>query len=57
MFGLFKKKSPIDKLHDSYEKLMQQSHSLSTSDRKLSDAKFTEAQEILKEIDALKEDK
>lgn len=57
MFGLFKKKSPIDKLHDSYEQLMQQSHSLSTSDRKLSDAKFTEAQEILKEIDALKEDK
>lgn len=56
MFGLFKKKSPIDKLHDTYEKLMQESHRLSTTDRKLSDAKFTEAQEILKEIDALKRD-
>jgi len=55
MFGIFKKKSPIDKLHDNYEKLMQESHRLSTTDRKSSDAKFTEAQEILKEIDSLKE--
>jgi len=53
MFGLFKKKSPVDKLHESYEKLMQESHRLSTTDRKQSDIKFAEAQEILKEIDTL----
>jgi len=53
MFGLFKKKSPIDKLHDSYEKLMQESHRASTTDRKLSDLKFAEAQEVLQKIETL----
>lgn len=54
MFGLFKKKSQVYKLHDSYEKLMQDSHRLSTTNRKLSDSKFAEAQEVLEDIDALR---
>lgn len=53
MFGLFKKKTAIDKLNDQYEKLMAQSHTLSTSNRAESDKKFAEAQAVLKEIDAI----
>lgn len=53
MFGLFKKKTAIDKLNDQYEKLMAQSHTLSTSNRTESDKKFAEAQAVLKEIDAI----
>ncbi|MDO8896946.1 MAG: Lacal_2735 family protein [Bacteroidales bacterium] len=53
MFGLFKKKSAKDKLYDQYEKLMAQSHALSTSNRTESDKKYAEAQEILKQLDAL----
>ncbi len=54
MFGLFKKKSPIDKLYTKYERLMKEAHTLSTSDRKASDAKHAEAEAVLKEIDTLK---
>ncbi len=50
MFGLFKKKSEIDILNESYKKLMQQAHQLSTSNRKLSDEKVFEAEEIMKQI-------
>ena len=54
MFGLFKKKSEVDKLYAQYEKLMKESHALSTSNRSASDAKYKEADDILKKIDALK---
>ncbi len=57
MFGLFKKKSEVDKLYVQYEKLMKESHALSTSNRSASDAKYKEADDILKKIDALKEKK
>jgi hypothetical protein len=53
MFGLFKKKTAIDKLNDQYEKLMAQSHTLSTTNRAESDKKYAEAQAVLKEIDAI----
>ena len=53
MFGLFKKKSPVEKLNKKYQDLMAESHRLSTSDRTASDAKFAEAQEILRQIDEL----
>jgi hypothetical protein len=55
MFGLFKKKSAIDKLNDKYEKLLAQSHALSTTNRAESDKKYAEAQEILKEIEKIEE--
>ncbi len=54
MFGLFKKKSEVDKLNDQYKKLMKEAHSLSQRDRKAGDQKMAEAEEILKKIEALK---
>ncbi|WP_046756194.1 Lacal_2735 family protein [Kordia jejudonensis] len=53
MFGLFKKKSEKEKLYETYEKLTQEAFNLSTSNRKLSDQKTAEAEEIMKKIEAL----
>ena len=53
MFGLFKKKSPIDKLQAEYKKLMEESFRLSTTDRSASDAKRAEAEEVAKQIEEL----
>lgn len=53
MFGIFKKKSPLDKLYLQYEKLMKEAHTLSTSNRTASDEKHTEANAILAQIDQL----
>ena len=39
MFGIFKKKTPIEKLQDRYKKLMSEWHQLSSTDRSASDAK------------------
>ena len=55
MFGLFKKKSEKDKLYEEYQKLSKESYSLSTSNRKQSDQKAYEAEEIMKKIEKLKE--
>lgn len=53
MFGLLKKKSPAEVLQKKYEKLMKEHHQLSTTSRTESDKKFVEAQEVIKEMDAL----
>ena len=53
MFGLFKKKSEKEKLQEQYAILMKEAHQLSTSNRKLSDQKVFEANEIAKKIEAL----
>lgn len=53
MFGLFKKKSEIDKLNEQYEKLLKEAHRLSTLDRTASDAKVAEANDVLKKIEEL----
>jgi len=50
MFGIFKKKTPIEKLQDRYKKLMSEWHQLSSTDRSASDAKYAEAQTVLNEI-------
>ena len=55
MFGLFKKKSEKDKLYEQYKKLMKEAHSLSTTNRKLSDQKTYEAEEIMKKLEVLNE--
>lgn len=55
MFGMFKKKSEKEKLYQQYAKLLKESHSLSTSNRKLSDQKAYEANEIMKKIETLEE--
>ena len=55
MFGLFKKKSEKDKLYEQYQKLSKESHALSTSNRKQSDQKAYEAEEVMKKLEKLKE--
>ncbi|MGB1120896.1 MAG: Lacal_2735 family protein [Saprospiraceae bacterium] len=52
MFGLFKK-DPVKKLQKKYKDLMEESYRLSTTDRKASDLKRAEAEEVIKEIEAL----
>ncbi|SFI95224.1 Lacal_2735 family protein [Olleya namhaensis] len=53
MFGLFKKKSELDKLQDKYKKLLEESFKLSTTNRSESDKKQAEAQVVLEQIEAL----
>ncbi|MEQ3656328.1 MAG: Lacal_2735 family protein [Dokdonia sp.] len=53
MFGIFKKKTKKERLQETYEKLMKEAHQLSTTNRKQSDQKMFEAEEIMKQIDAL----
>jgi len=54
MFGLFKKKSPVDKLYEKHRALLSKSHQLSHSNRAEADKLQAEAEEILKQIDDLK---
>ena len=54
MFGLFKKKSKREKLLAKYNKLTEEAYQLSHTDRKASDLKTAEAQEVLKELEELK---
>lgn len=53
MFGLFKRKSEKEILQGKYKRLMGEAHTLSTSNRKLSDMKVAEAEEVLKQMDKL----
>ena len=53
MFGLFKKKTEKEKLQEKYAKLLKEAHALSTTNRKLSDEKVFEAEEIMKKIEQL----
>lgn len=53
MFGLFKKKSQKEILQEKYRKLMGEAHKLSTVDRKASDLKTAEAEEVMKQIESL----
>ena len=54
MFGLFKKKTVVEKLNDKYDQLMKESFELSKINRKASDEKYAEADNIMKEIEKLK---
>ena len=54
MFGLFKKKSELEKLQEKYKKLLEDAFKLSTSNRSESDKKQFEAEQVLKQIEALK---
>jgi cytochrome b involved in lipid metabolism len=53
MFGLFKKKSTKEKLQEQYAKLLKEAHTQSTSNRKLSDQKTFEAEEVMKQIEMM----
>ena len=54
MFGLFKKKTELEKLNDQYKKLMEQSYLKSTINRTESDALLAEANTILNQMELLK---
>ncbi|MEN0110137.1 MAG: Lacal_2735 family protein [Planctomycetota bacterium] len=51
MFGLFQ--DPKAKLEKRYAKLLEESHRLSTIDREASDRKAAEADEVLRQIEAV----
>lgn len=53
MFGLFKKKSKVEKLELKYKKLLEEAHKLSGVNRTMSDTKTFEANQVLKEIDQI----
>ncbi len=53
MFGLFKKKSEKEKLQDQFDKLLKEAHSLSTTNRRMSDQKIFQAEEVMKQYDNL----
>ncbi|MBU2997265.1 Lacal_2735 family protein [Cellulophaga baltica] len=53
MFGLFKNSSKEEKLRSQYEKLLKEAHKLSTINRKMSDQKISEADEIMKQLEKL----
>jgi hypothetical protein len=53
MFGLFQKKTPIQKLQLQYKKYMEEAHALSQRDRKAADAKYAEGEVVAKEIEKL----
>lgn len=57
MFGLFKKKTQIEKLQKTYESLMKDAYNLSKINRKESDQKYSEADAILKTIESLEKNK
>lgn len=53
MFGLFKKKTEIEKLQEEYQKLMKEAFDLSKINRSESDTKYAEADKIQKKIEEL----
>ena len=53
MFGLFKKKSEVEKLQEKYKKLMEEGFKLQSINRSDSVQKYLEADNLLKEIEAL----
>ncbi len=53
MFGLFKKKSEKEKLQEQYEKLLKEAYQLSTVDRKQSDQKTFEAEQVMQQLEKL----
>ncbi len=54
MFGLFKKKSKVEKLQEEYQKLKEKAFALSKTDRSASDKLTAKAEEILEQIEELR---
>lgn len=54
MFGIFKKETEEQKLTKKYRKLMQEAFELSKIDRKTSDQKTAQADEIMNQIESIK---
>lgn len=56
ILGFFKNRSELTILLEKYNRLMKESHELSDIDRKESNRKFVEAQEVLVNIDRVERD-
>lgn len=56
MFGLFKKKSKLEKLREQYARLQKEAFELSTTNRQQADKKTAEAEKIALEIEKLKKE-
>ena len=56
MFGIFKKKTEVQKLENLYKKKMKEGYDLQSIDRSASDQKYVEADQILKKIESLELD-
>lgn len=52
MFGI-KKKTEKEKLQEKYQKLQKESFELSTTNRKLSDQKAFDAEEVMQQLEKL----
>ena len=57
MFGLFKKKTALEKHQDLYKKLMEEAYKLQSINRSESDQKYLEADIVLKKIKDLQAQK
>jgi len=57
MFGIFKKKTEIEKLEIKYKALLKEAYDLSKTSRSKSDQKTFGAEEVSKQIKILKEKK
>ena len=53
MFGLFKKKTEVEKLQEQYKRKMKEGYDLQSIDRSASDQKYFEADQILQKIKTL----
>lgn len=53
--GLFKRTTPKEKLNKKYRKLLEESKSLSTINRKEADRLYAQAEEVLNQIKKLEE--
>jgi len=56
ILGFFKNRSELTILLEKYNRLMKESHELSDIDRKESNRKFVEAQEVLVNIDRVEKE-
>ena len=57
MFGIFRKKTKIEKLQLKYTSVMNEAYNLSKTNRKQSDEKYFEADQIFRKIEILKKNK
>lgn len=57
MFGLFKRKTELEKLEIKYKALLKEAYELSKTNRSESDKKTFEAEEVLQQMDILKQKK
>lgn len=55
MFGLFKRKSKKEQLQTRYKKLLEEAYQLSHSNRRKSDEKTAQAEEIRKQLEAMED--